>query len=158
MSLLRKFNEKRAAKLRTDKRIDEFRPGDTVAVGCKITEGNNTRIQIFEGVVIGKGRGTDELHAFVIVRKMSHGIGVEKKFLIHSPLVDEIKTVRKGVVRRGKLYYLRDLTGKAARIREKIFVAEPKGDEEKPSSAKRKAKKVAKAEKPEKVEKVDSES
>ncbi|MEJ2442435.1 MAG: 50S ribosomal protein L19 [Exilibacterium sp.] len=98
--------------------IPEFSPGDTIVVQVKVKEGNRERLQAFEGVVIGKrNRGLDS--AFT-VRKISHGVGVERTFQTHSPLVDSIKVKRRGDVRQAKLYYLRNLTGKAARIKEKL--------------------------------------
>ena len=101
--------------LRSD--IPEFRPGDTVRVHAKIVEGPRERIQVFEGVVIGRqGSGVREMFR---VRRISYGIGVERTFLVHSPRIDKIEVVRRGVVRRAKLYYLRGLTGKAARIKER---------------------------------------
>ena len=101
--------------LRSD--IPEFRPGDTVRVHAKIVEGTRERIQVFEGVVIGRqGSGVREM--FKVLR-ISYGIGVERTFLVHSPRIDKIEVVRRGVVRRAKLYYLRGLTGKAARIKER---------------------------------------
>ncbi|MBE6094701.1 MAG: 50S ribosomal protein L19 [Selenomonadaceae bacterium] len=101
--------------LRSD--IPEFRPGDTVRVHAKIVEGTRERIQVFEGVVIGRqGSGVREMFR---VRRISYGIGVERTFLVHSPRIDKIEVVRRGVVRRAKLYYLRGLTGKAARIKER---------------------------------------
>ena len=101
--------------LRSD--IPEFRPGDTVRVHAKIVEGTRERIQVFEGVVIGRqGSGVREMFR---VRRISYGIGVERTFLVHSPRIDKIEVVRRGVVRRAKLYYLRHLTGKAARIKER---------------------------------------
>ena len=101
--------------LRSD--IPEFRPGDTVRVHAKIVEGTRERIQVFEGVVIGRqGSGVREMFR---VRRISYGIGVERTFLVHSPRIEKIEVVRRGVVRRAKLYYLRGLTGKAARIRER---------------------------------------
>ena len=101
--------------LRSD--IPEFRPGDTVRVHAKIVEGTRERIQVFEGVVIGRqGSGVREMF---MVRRISYGIGVERTFLVHSPRIDKIEVVRRGVVRRAKLYYLRGLTGKAARIKER---------------------------------------
>ena len=101
--------------LRSD--IPDFRPGDTVRVHAKIVEGTRERIQVFEGVVIGRqGSGVREMFR---VRRISYGIGVERTFLVHSPRIDKIEVVRRGVVRRAKLYYLRGLTGKAARIRER---------------------------------------
>lgn len=100
--------------LRTD--IPAFRPGDTVRVHAKVVEGTRERIQIFEGVVISrKGQGISEMYT---VRKISSGIGVERTFPIHTPRVDKIEVVRYGKVRRAKLYYLRALQGKAARIKE----------------------------------------
>ncbi|MBQ7705907.1 MAG: 50S ribosomal protein L19 [Selenomonadaceae bacterium] len=99
------------------KDIPEFAPGDTVKVHAKIVEGNRERIQIFEGVVIARsGSGVREMFT---VRRISYGVGVERIFPVHSPRVDKIQVVRRGSVRRAKLYYLRKLTGKAARIKEK---------------------------------------
>ena len=101
--------------LRAD--VPNFGPGDTVKVHAKIVEGSRERIQIFEGVVIGRqGTGVREMFT---VRRISYGVGVERMFPIHSPRVDKIEVVRRGAVRRAKLYYLRKLTGKAARIKEK---------------------------------------
>lgn len=101
--------------LRSD--IPAFRPGDTVRVHAKVVEGTRERIQIFEGVVIArKGAGISETYT---VRKISNGIGVERTFPIHTPRVDKIEVVRYGKVRRAKLYYLRNLRGKAARIQER---------------------------------------
>ncbi len=100
------------------KEIPSFRVGDTVSVNMKIKEGEKERIQTFTGIVIGRrGGGTRETF---MVRKISYGVGVEKVFPIHSPLIKSIKVVKEGVVRRAKLYYLRGRTGKAARIKEKI--------------------------------------
>ena len=101
--------------LRSD--IPEFVPGDTVRVHAKIVEGSRERIQMFEGVVIGR-QGTGVRETFT-VRRISYGVGVERTFPVHSPRIDKIDVLRKGIVRRAKLYYLRNLTGKAARIREK---------------------------------------
>ncbi|MCE5202304.1 MAG: 50S ribosomal protein L19 [Synergistaceae bacterium] len=97
--------------------IPEFRPGDTVKVHVKVKEGNRERIQIFEGVVIGRQHGG--IRENFIVRKMSNGIGVERIFPVHCPSIDKIEVARKGKVRRAKLYYLRELSGKAARIKER---------------------------------------
>ncbi|MCI1833164.1 MAG: 50S ribosomal protein L19 [Bifidobacterium sp.] len=97
--------------------IPAFRPGDTVEVNVKIQEGNNSRIQAFIGVVIARqGSG---VHETFVVRKISFGTGVERRFPLHSPVIDSIKLVRSGRVRRAKLYYLRSLRGKAARIVER---------------------------------------
>lgn len=101
-----------------NKEIPDFGPGDTVVVQVKVKEGNRERLQAYEGVVIGKrNRG---LNSAFTVRKISHGIGVERTFQTYSPLVDNIKVKRRGDVRQAKLYYLRELSGKAARIKEKL--------------------------------------
>lgn len=101
--------------LRSD--IPEFRAGDTVKVYAKIVEGNRERIQVFEGVVISRsGSGVRENFT---VRRVSYGVGVERTFPVHSPRIEKIEVARRGIVRRAKLYYLRNLTGKAARIRER---------------------------------------
>ncbi|MBS6346732.1 MULTISPECIES: 50S ribosomal protein L19 [Alloscardovia] len=106
-----------AKQLKAADSIPAFRPGDTVKVNVKIQEGNNSRIQAFQGVVIGRqGAGLRETF---IVRKVSFGVGVERRFPVHSPSIDSIELVRKGKVRRAKLYYLRNLRGKAARIVER---------------------------------------
>ncbi|MBK8815687.1 MAG: 50S ribosomal protein L19 [Methylococcaceae bacterium] len=100
------------------KQMPEFAPGDTVVVQVRVKEGDRERIQAFEGIVIAKrNRG---LNSAFTVRKISHGTGVERVFQTHSPLISEIQVKRRGDVRRAKLYYLRDLTGKAARIKEKL--------------------------------------
>ncbi len=101
--------------MRTD--IPEFREGDTVRVHARIREGDKERIQVFEGVVIRKRRG--KTGATFTVRKVSYGIGVERIFPLHSPLIDRIEVVSRGKVRRSRLYYLRALRGKAARIKER---------------------------------------
>ena len=99
------------------KELPDFGPGDTVVVQVKVKEGNRERLQAYEGVVIGKrNRG---LNSSFTVRKLSHGEGVERVFQTHSPSVAQVEVVRRGDVRRAKLYYLRNLQGKAARIREK---------------------------------------
>jgi len=104
-----------SASLRSD--IPAFRPGDTVKVHVKVVEGNRSRIQVFAGVVISRsGAGVRE--AFT-VRKVSFGVGVERTFPLHSPIIDHIEVDRRGDVRRAKLYYLRGLRGKAAKIKEK---------------------------------------
>ncbi|WP_425478110.1 50S ribosomal protein L19 [Thermovibrio ammonificans] len=99
------------------KDIPEFRVGDTVRVYVKVKEGDKERIQAFEGVVIRKrGGGTD---ATFTVRKVSYGIGIERTFPLHSPVVDKIEVLKRGIVRRARLYYLRERKGKAARIKER---------------------------------------
>ena len=106
-----------AKHLKPAEEIPAFRPGDTVEVNVKIKEGNNSRLQAFTGVVIARqGAGVRETF---MVRKISFGVGVERRFPLHSPSIDSIKLVRKGRVRRAKLYYLRALCGKAARIVER---------------------------------------
>ncbi|SNC72200.1 large subunit ribosomal protein L19 [Kytococcus aerolatus] len=112
---MQKLDAVDAASLRDD--IPEFRAGDTVNVHVKVIEGNRTRVQVFKGIVIRRhGRGIGETYT---VRKVSFGIGVERTFPVHSPVVEKIEVLTRGDVRRAKLYYLRDLRGKAARIREK---------------------------------------
>ena len=97
--------------------IPSFRVGDTIRVHAKVVEGDKERIQVFEGVVIGRqGAGVREI---VRVRKLSYGVGVERLFPVHSPMIDKIELAKEGKVRRAKLYYLRELRGKAARIKEK---------------------------------------
>ena len=105
-----------ASQKRTD--LPTFRSGDTVRVHAKIIEGSKERIQIFEGVVIRRNKG-DHLTASFTVRKVSYNIGVERTFLLHSPRIDKLEVVTRGSVRRARLYYLRPLRGKAARIRSK---------------------------------------
>ncbi len=102
--------------LRTDH--PDFRPGDTVKVHAKVVEGTRERIQIFEGIVIKRQNGG--IHETFTVRKISYGVGVERTFPLHSPRVDKIEVTRRGRVRRAKLYYIRNLRGKAARIKERI--------------------------------------
>ena len=100
--------------------LPAFAPGDTVKVYVKIKEGGKERIQAFQGVVISKRKG--RTNATFTVRKVSYGIGVERIFPLHSPLIDKIEVVSKGRVRRAKIYYLRKLRGKAARIKERRFI------------------------------------
>jgi large subunit ribosomal protein L19 len=100
------------------RQLPEFSPGDTVIVNVKVKEGNRERVQAFEGVVIAKKNGG--LNSSFTVRKISHGFGVERVFQTHSPVIDSVEVKRHGKVRAGKLYYLRDLEGKAARIKEDL--------------------------------------
>jgi len=100
------------------KELPEFGPGDTVVVQVKVKEGNRERLQAFEGVCIAKRKRG--LNSAFTVRKISHGVGVERTFQTYSPLVDSIAVKRRGDVRQAKLYYLRELSGKAARIKEKL--------------------------------------
>ena len=104
-----------AASLRSD--IPDFRPGDTVKVHVKVVEGNRSRIQVFQGVVIRRHGGG--LRETFTVRKVSFGTGVERTFPVHTPIIDKIEIVTRGDVRRAKLYYLRELRGKKAKIKEK---------------------------------------
>ena len=103
------------ASLRTD--VPAFRPGDSVKVHVKVVEGNRSRVQVFAGVVIS--RSGDGLRESFTVRKVSFGVGVERTFPVHSPIIDKVEIDRRGDVRRAKLYYLRGLRGKAAKIKEK---------------------------------------
>ncbi|MBA3620259.1 MAG: 50S ribosomal protein L19 [Actinomycetota bacterium] len=104
-----------AASLRGD--VPDFRPGDTLKVHVRVVEGNRSRLQVFQGVVIRRqGSGVRETFT---VRKISFGVGVERTFPVHTPVIDRIEVVRRGDVRRAKLYYLRELRGKAAKIKEK---------------------------------------
>jgi large subunit ribosomal protein L19 len=119
--LVEVFNAQQKAKF--TKKFPNYRPGDTVRVSCKIIEGESSRIQVFEGVVIAHEKGRDNFNAAFTVRKMSHdGIGVERKFMAYSPLVEKIEIIKRGDVRKSKLYYLRNLKGKSARIREKLNI------------------------------------
>ena len=104
-----------AASLRTD--VPQFRAGDTLKVHVNIIEGKNSRVQVFQGFVLG--RQGDGIRETFTVRKVSFGVGVERTFPVHSPIIDKIEVVSKGDVRRAKLYYMRDLRGKAAKIKEK---------------------------------------
>ena len=110
------IEELETAQLKAD--IPDFGAGDTVVVQVKVREGNRERLQAFEGVVIGKrNRG---LNSSFTVRKISHGVGVERSFQAHSPMIDSISVKRRGDVRKAKLYYLRERSGRAARIKEKV--------------------------------------
>jgi len=116
MDIIKTLEQEEIARL--NKKIPNFAPGDTVVVQVKVKEGTRERLQAYEGVVIAKrNRG---LNSSFIVRKISAGEGVERTFQTYSPLVDNIEVKRKGAVRRAKLYYLRDRSGKSARIREKL--------------------------------------
>ncbi len=101
-----------------EREVPDFSPGDTIVVQVRVREGNRERLQAFEGVVIGKrSRG---LNSSFIVRKISHGVGVERTFQTHSPLIADIEVKRRGDVRQAKLYYLRERSGRSARIKEKV--------------------------------------
>ena len=117
MNLIQTLEREQVEKLSASKEIPEFGPGDTVIVNVKVVEGERTRVQAYEGVCIGRsGAG---LNQNFTVRKISYGEGVERVFPLYSPMVDSIKVVRRGKVRRAKLYYLRGLRGKRARITER---------------------------------------
>jgi large subunit ribosomal protein L19 len=117
MNVIQTLEAEQIAKFNEAKKIPEFRPGDTLKVGVKVVEGDRTRVQNFEGVCIA--RANKGMGSSFTVRKISFGEGVERVFPLYSPNIDSIDVVRKGVVRRAKLYYLRGRTGKAARIAER---------------------------------------
>ena len=114
INLLETFEKKQIERLTGKKRIPTFRPGDTLKVTIRITEGDKSRLQAFEGMCIA--RKNNSVNSNFTVRKLSHGDGVERVFPLFSPIIEKIEVIRKGDVRRAKLYYLRDLTGKRARI------------------------------------------
>mgnify|MGYP006137949371 CR=1 FL=1 len=118
MKNIEDINKAAVDKILATKKIPDFGPGDTIKVGVRIVEGKKERIQYFEGVCIA--RKNRDINSSFTVRKISFGEGVERTFALYSPVVDSIKVIRSGKVRRAKLYYLRDRTGKSARIAEKI--------------------------------------
>ena len=118
MKTIEEINQNNVKKILSEKKIPEFFPGDVVKVGVRITEGKKERIQYFEGVCIAKK--SRDLNSSFTVRKISFGEGVERTFPLFGTVIDSIKVIRSGKVRRAKLYYLRDRTGKSARIAEKI--------------------------------------
>lgn len=114
MNIIQELEKEQIEKLSANRTLPEFAPGDTVIVNVKVTEGDKTRVQAYEGVCIARsGRG---LHESFTVRKISYGEGVERVFPLYAPAIDSLKVVRRGKVRRAKLYYLRNLRGKKARI------------------------------------------
>lgn len=120
MDIIRQLEAEQAAKIEAKRQLPEFQPGDTVRVQVRVTEGSRTRLQAYEGVVISRaGAGLNESFT---VRKISYGEGVERVFPVFSPLVEAVEIVRRGKVRRAKLYYLRDRRGKSARISENVGV------------------------------------
>ena len=128
MNIIQTLDTEQAAKLGAGGKIPEFAPGDTIIVNVKVSEGERTRVQAYEGVCIARsGSGINENFT---VRKISYGEGVERVFPIYSPMIDSIKVLRRGKVRRAKLYYLRDRRGKSARIAERIDTS-PKSTEAK---------------------------
>ena len=116
MNLIQTLEKEQIAKLSAGREIPDFGPGDTVLVNVKVIEGDKSRVQAYEGVCIGRAGGG--LHENFTVHKISYGEGVERVFPLYSPMIDSIKVVRRGKVRRAKLYYLRGLRGKKARITE----------------------------------------
>ncbi len=118
MNLLKEIENEQVAKLSAGKEIPDFQPGDTVIVNVKILEGERTRVQAYEGVCIGRAGGG--LNENFTVRKISYGEGVERVFPLYAPMINSIKVVRRGKVRRAKLYYLRGRRGKSARIGERV--------------------------------------
>ena len=127
MNLIQELEKEQLDKLRESKQIPDFAPGDTVRVNVKNSEGTRESVQAYEGVVIGRsGSGINESFT---VRKISYGEGVERVFPVYSPTIESISVVKKGKVRRAKLYYLRDRRGKSARIAEKIDVKRQKAKE-----------------------------
>jgi large subunit ribosomal protein L19 len=121
MNVIEQLEKEEAARLLTSRKIPEFQPGDTVRVNVKIKEGDRERVQAYEGVCIGRSGGG--LQESFTVRKISFGEGVERVFPLLSPMIDSIEVKRRGVVRRAKLYYLRDRRGKSARIAERAMSA-----------------------------------
>jgi len=117
MNIIEQLEKEQASAVAAKRAVPDFAPGDTVIVNVKVVEGDRSRVQAYEGVVIGRSGGG--LNENFTVRKISYGEGVERVFPVYSPLIDSIKVVRKGDVRRAKLYYLRGRTGKSARIAEK---------------------------------------
>ena len=117
MNLIQTLEKEQIEKLSSGKEFPDFGPGDTVLVNVKVIEGDKSRVQAYEGVCIGRAGGG--LHQNFTVRKISYGEGVERVFPLYSPMIDSIKVVRRGKVRRAKLFYLRNLRGKSARIVEK---------------------------------------
>ena len=117
MNLIQQIEKEQLEKLSAGREIPDFEPGDTVVVNVKVVEGERTRIQAYEGVCIGRSGGG--INENFTVRKISYGEGVERVFPLYSPMIDSIKLLRRGKVRRAKLYYLRGLRGKRARISEK---------------------------------------
>ncbi len=117
MNIIQQLDQEQIARLTGGKAMPDFEPGDTVIVNVKVVEGERSRIQAYEGVCIGRSGGG--INESFTVRKISYGEGVERVFPLYSPMIDSIKVLRRGKVRRAKLYYLRDRRGKAARIGER---------------------------------------
>ena len=135
--IIQELDREQMAEIAAKRKIPHFAPGDTLQVNVKVTEGERTRVQAYEGVVIAKsGGGVNESFT---VRKISYGEGVERVFPLHSPIIDSVKIVRRGKVRRAKLYYLRALRGKKARIVEKVTGQDSKASDAKAQAAAAKA-------------------
>jgi large subunit ribosomal protein L19 len=143
MNIIETLEREQIAKLSAARQRPDFQPGDTVQVNVKVVEGERTRVQAYEGVCIARsGAGLNESFT---VRKISYGEGVERVFPIYSPLIDSVKVIRRGKVRRAKLYYLRDRRGKKARIVERAETAEDKNARIQAKAAKKAAAKQAAA-------------
>jgi large subunit ribosomal protein L19 len=151
MNVIEELERAQAAKLAALRPIPEFQPGDNVIVNVKVKEGERTRVQAYEGVCIARSGGG--LNESFTVRKISYGEGVERVFPIYSPMIDSIKVVRRGKVRRAKLYYLRDRRGKSARIAEKMESHAPKAAITTAETPEPEAKAAVKEAKPVKAEK-----
>ena len=143
MNIIAELEAAQAAKLSAGKTIPAFQPGDTVVVNVKVTEGERTRVQAYEGVCIARNGGG--INESFTVRKISYGEGVERVFPVLSPNIESIKVVRRGKVRRAKLYYLRDRRGKSARIAEKVETPAAKAAREVAKKATKAAAKTKKA-------------
>ena len=135
MNIIQTLEAEQAAKLAAIRPIPEFQPGDTLIVNVKVKEGERTRVQAYEGVCIARTGGG--LNESFTVRKISYGEGVERIFPVYSPNIDSIKVIRRGKVRRAKLYYLRDRRGKSARIAERLETPGAKAAREAASKAKK---------------------
>ena len=133
MNIIETLEAEEMARLVAQRPIPEFQPGDTVVVNVKVKEGERTRVQAYEGVCIA--RANSGLHENFTVRKISYGEGVERVFPIYSPNIDSIKVIRRGKVRRAKLYYLRDRRGKSARIAERVDTSAKSKDKAKAKAA-----------------------
>jgi large subunit ribosomal protein L19 len=143
MNIIAELEAEQAAKLTASRTIPAFQPGDTVVVNVKVTEGERTRVQAYEGVCIARNGGG--INESFTVRKISYGEGVERVFPVLSPNIESIKVVRRGKVRRAKLYYLRDRRGKSARIAEKMETPAAKAAREVAKKATKAAAKAKKA-------------
>ena len=161
-NLLETFEKKQIDRLTSKKRIPAFRPGDTLKVTVRITEGSKSRLQAFEGVCIA--RKNNSVNSNFTVRKISHGEGVERVFPLFSPIVEKIDVIRKGDVRRAKLYYLRQLSGKKARIADRDrgdeldqyeFIEEAPAEEAKPAEEPKAEEASAEESKPTEEEKAE---